>query len=336
MQKDAAAGQTCIEKQRATTEDAKQKLKEIEKEFDIESNRLDECFTNCYNASKKIAQYKNTISECKQELEKTEQQLAGYQKRKDSLTQAINNHREFEAKNYESIQTIEKNYNEKWKQFESKWNEWNIEQIILYLKYKTNTLIVDLENVNVDKQDKEDEKGDEKGNDNNENENENDVDNVDWSKIEASMKEEKFRGKYLIAIDKSDLKSFGIKNFGKRNEIFKIIKNLCKNNPIIVEKDDEDEGEGGNNGEGQVMTSLNDANNKDQKYLCPLTDELMRDPVIAFDGKCYEKEAIIDYIRKNKQSPITKEKIDDVEWAISLLYDNQSLKQEIEAKFFSS
>ena len=39
----------------------------------------------------------------------------------------------------------------------------------------------------------------------------------------------------------------------------------------------------------------------------------MVNPVIAFDEQCYEKEAIISYIRKNKESLITKEKIDDIE-----------------------
>ena len=74
----------------------------------------------------------------------------------------------------------------------------------------------------------------------------------------------------------------------------------------------------------------------DSKYFCPITNRLMKYPVIAFDGKCYEKEAIVDYIGKYKQSPITKEKISDVEWTISLLYTNQSLKEEIDEKFLNS
>ena len=213
----------------------------------------------------------------------------------------------------------------KWKQFESTWNKWNVQEIILYLQYKTKTL-------NVNSSDDGNKSNDDDENKENKEDEENDI---DWLKVEQVMKEEKFKGKYLNSIDKSDLKSFGIINFAKKNQVYKIITNLCENNPI--EKDDGQEGGSVTCEEGQIVTNNNCITTAifsiDSRYLCPLTNELMKDPVIAFDGKCYEKEAIIDYIRKNKQSPITKEKIDDVEWAISLLHSSKSLKDEINEKF---
>lgn len=43
------------------------------------------------------------------------------------------------------------------------------------------------------------------------------------------------------------------------------------------------------------------------KYICPITIDLMIDPVKASDNKIYEKDAIIDWLKKNKESPITRE-----------------------------
>ena len=48
-----------------------------------------------------------------------------------------------------------------------------------------------------------------------------------------------------------------------------------------------------------VMNSLAD------EYICPITQELPLEPVIAEDGKVYEKGAIEEWLRKQKRSPIT-------------------------------
>ena len=43
------------------------------------------------------------------------------------------------------------------------------------------------------------------------------------------------------------------------------------------------------------------------EYLCPITQELPIDPVIAEDGKIYERSAIMEWLGRNRQSPITRE-----------------------------
>eukprot|EP01084_Bolivina_argentea_P128278 226771_1 len=55
-----------------------------------------------------------------------------------------------------------------------------------------------------------------------------------------------------------------------------------------------------------ASTSL-DSINKDipEKYICPITHQIMYDPVIAFDGFCYEKNAIENYLKMHKKSPKT-------------------------------
>ena len=43
--------------------------------------------------------------------------------------------------------------------------------------------------------------------------------------------------------------------------------------------------------------------------LCPITYEIMRDPVMAEDGHTYERTAIAQWWAANKNSPMTREVI---------------------------
>ncbi|XP_035029910.1 WD repeat, SAM and U-box domain-containing protein 1 isoform X1 [Hippoglossus stenolepis] len=61
------------------------------------------------------------------------------------------------------------------------------------------------------------------------------------------------------------------------------------------------------------------------EFLCPITRELMRDPVISADGYSYERESIESWIRgKNKTSPMT-----NLPLQTTLLTPNRSLKMAI-------
>uniref|UniRef100_A0A3B3CY24 WD repeat, SAM and U-box domain-containing protein 1 n=1 Tax=Oryzias melastigma TaxID=30732 RepID=A0A3B3CY24_ORYME len=60
-------------------------------------------------------------------------------------------------------------------------------------------------------------------------------------------------------------------------------------------------------------------------FLCPITRELMKDPVIAADGFSYERESIESWIQgKNKTSPMT-----NLPLQTTLLTPNRSLKMAI-------
>ncbi|XP_041806153.1 WD repeat, SAM and U-box domain-containing protein 1-like [Chelmon rostratus] len=61
------------------------------------------------------------------------------------------------------------------------------------------------------------------------------------------------------------------------------------------------------------------------EFLCPITRELLKDPVIAADGYSYERESIESWIRgKNKTSPMT-----NLPLQTTLLTPNRSLKTAI-------
>ena len=71
----------------------------------------------------------------------------------------------------------------------------------------------------------------------------------------------------------------------------------------------------------------------DKKYLCPITKQFMKCPVIAYDGCVYEKEAIIKYLRDYHTTPNhPNEKLDnkeEVEQMIKMLFVHFALKTEI-------
>lgn len=73
----------------------------------------------------------------------------------------------------------------------------------------------------------------------------------------------------------------------------------------------------------------------DQIYLCPITREIMLEPVVASDGFTYEEDALLDHLKINKASPITREVLDEKYYKninvknkiIELLSNNPDLKE---------
>ena len=302
-----------------------QKMIEIEKGYEKARQILHDSFDKCNKLVLDNLKYKTELNEKAADLTKQKIILAQYETQKRQLTLLLKQYREFDSLNNNSIKILNEKYNKKWQQFEKTWYKWKISEISMFLKYKLVTMGKIKHNNSVQIHDIGDAKrSDDSGVDDG---------HIDWHLFEQNLKQEKFKSKHLQMIDKSELKSFGIVNYQLRNDIYKIIQNLCKNNPIPIEKPHYDNDDGC---EGQVLRettqshSLTEYNKIDSKYLCPLTRKIMVNPVIAFDEQCYEKEAIISYFRQYKESPITKEKIDDVEWVISLLIENKRLKKEIE------
>jgi proto-oncogene tyrosine-protein kinase Met len=70
------------------------------------------------------------------------------------------------------------------------------------------------------------------------------------------------------------------------------------------------------------MANINTA---DDLLQCPLTMELLRDPVLAQDGHTYERENIEQWIRSKGTSPITRQPL-----SIEHLYPNRTVKELID------
>lgn len=60
-------------------------------------------------------------------------------------------------------------------------------------------------------------------------------------------------------------------------------------------------------------------------FYCPITQEIMRDPVVDRDGNSYEREAIMTWLERESHSPITRNRM-----SASDLVPNRSLRSSIE------
>ena len=61
-------------------------------------------------------------------------------------------------------------------------------------------------------------------------------------------------------------------------------------------------------------------------FYCPITGELLNDPVSEPSGHTYEKKSILTWLKEKKESPITRDYLD-----VSLLRENIGLKRSIES-----
>jgi hypothetical protein len=71
--------------------------------------------------------------------------------------------------------------------------------------------------------------------------------------------------------------------------------------------------------------SNNVSNDVPYEYLCPITLEIMSEPVICEDGNTYEKKAITEWLSKRTVSPITNQEINPKN-----MFPNITLKKIIE------
>ena len=62
-----------------------------------------------------------------------------------------------------------------------------------------------------------------------------------------------------------------------------------------------------------------------EEYICPITKDVMEDPVVASDGHTYERIAIMQYLENEGKSPITRQEMNE-----SQLLPNRVLKTVID------
>lgn len=63
----------------------------------------------------------------------------------------------------------------------------------------------------------------------------------------------------------------------------------------------------------------------DPTFICPITQDIMKDPVVAADGRTYERAAIVEWINKEHRSPITNAAL-----SVEFLVPNFSLRDIME------
>jgi serine/threonine protein kinase len=67
-------------------------------------------------------------------------------------------------------------------------------------------------------------------------------------------------------------------------------------------------------------------------FICPITQDVMRDPVMLMDGHSYERKAIVDWLKRCNRSPLTNEELPrgGRHGETPLILDNYALKTVIE------
>ena len=82
--------------------------------------------------------------------------------------------------------------------------------------------------------------------------------------------------------------------------------------------------------EAYESTRSGDSSNNKQKatpptyFCCPLTLDVMTDPVLDREGNTFEREAVVAWLQKNKTSPISREPLNE-----SMLVPNIALREMI-------
>ena len=200
----------------------------------------------------------------------------------NSCRSVIDSYNDFTHKTNTYIDAINQDYKKVWVHFEAAWPSWTANDIVSWFKYKTCKM---------------------------------NTDDINWEKIESSLKDRNYTGKSLKKFDNFLFERIGLRNLTVVNhlvshiEIIKMKYNQKDNQNVILNGDND-------NDENQDIP---------EQYICPITKKIMIDPVMAFDGYCYEKKAIENYLKNHNKSPKTGEHT-----KYNIVFPNHRLKQEIE------
>ena len=219
----------------------------------------------------------------------------------------------FEKKTEEIIPKLFEKYNKEWKISAKEWYNWSIETTTSWFAY-----VLTKNTKNID----------------------NSYGEIDFDSIKLYLEKISFEAKYLSTIDDSDLSKYGFKNEDDCDLLYQNICDLIEKYPLpkkrpkklrvhvkAVEFEEDNKYEEKEN--SAVISNNGDKEEIEQKYLCPISQKLMKNPVIAFNGVTYEKENIVKYLNNHGAMPNNNEKVCNVKMAINDLTSNRVLKQEI-------
>eukprot|EP01084_Bolivina_argentea_P234406 394639_1 len=181
-----------------------------------------------------------------------------------------------------------------WQLFESNWINWSADDILSWIKYKMNWL-----------------------------DDESCPSGINLNNILNELNKQEINGKFLKEIDKEDLYQLGFVKFDLRKRIYTFIVELLTKYKEIDASNDQTE-----------VSSVGNKNSKDEdahfdiplRFICPITNKIMNDPVIAFDMMSYERDAITQFLKTHKRSPTTNQLLEN---DVIKLFSNLKLKQEI-------
>ena len=173
-------------------------------------------------------------------------------------------------------------YEKLWSDTESKWNEWNTEDILEYFQYQCLPF--------------------EDG-------------TIDWSKTRKLLQAQNANGIIIPKINDILLQFMGIHQKTAVDQLLSSIE------AMLNKCDGKDKGM-----KRRSSTKIMESISVDipEKFVCPISKELMKDPVIAFDGNAYSRATIEDWLKQHKTSPVTGAAAEHC-----IVVPNNALKQQI-------
>ena len=131
-------------------------------------------------------------------------------------------------------------------------------------------------------------------------------DNLDWEAVKKQLRARNITGKSLQKFNDLTFELLEINDFEVVQHLLGAIEKLR------------------NQQRGNVKSI--EPENIPERFLCPISKTMMTDPVMAFDGHCYERSAIEEYLKTHAKSPITGKSADYV-----IVFPNHRLRADIQA-----
>ena len=228
----------------------------------------------------------------KHDKEETKQQLAMKMELATKYKTLLTKYNQFNQETIKYTREMAILRERRFEQFESKWLEWDYNDIIFWFKVKLryfDCIYSIREEASWDSVKNNNKKNKNK---NREESKQNESDDINFGMVQKELEEQRIRGKFLSLINRSDLRNLGFILFEHQCILEKEIATLVDKYPIPKPRL-----RGGIADNSQVDTIASGADDsgtiKDDKYRCPITKKIMKEPVIACDNKTYEKNAIL-------------------------------------------
>jgi len=131
---------------------------------------------------------------------------------------------------------------------------------------------------------------------------------TDWSKTRQMLASQNMDGKMIPQMNQALMPFIGITQKDTIDHLVSSISTLLR--------------------EYGAKTKIKESKSVDipSEFLCPISNEVMKDPVIACDGHTYERSEIENYLKQHNKSPLTGEAAEH-----SFVFPNKAMKKQIEA-----
>ena len=159
------------------------------------TNKINELFENCNNMIEKENKIFKNLQQRQNQTNRIVQNVNTLKSSLGSCSSTIKSYNDFVANNKKYIQIINDNFENSWNDFQSTWIQWNVQEIIIWMKYTTKEL---------------------------------NTENINWDEIEEQLNKRNITGQLLQEFNKISLQLIGIQDTEITNHLLSKIGVLQK------------------------------------------------------------------------------------------------------------